>query len=140
MTGDDGRAREVLRSAVLFSELADDVLEELVRSGSRRRYAAGEYICRAEEPADSCFVVIDGVVRLEVGGHPVAELDSGVAFGEAAVWDGGPRGVDGIAGTDADVIELPGASMFRLVERDSGFAKRMLAYVVGVTRRSVPES
>ena len=140
MTDDDGRARAVLRNGFLFSELADDVLDELVSSGSRRWYAAGDRICRAEDPAGSCFVVLDGVVRLEMGGQSIAELDSGVAFGEAAVWDGGARGVDGIAGTEVEVIELPSASMFRLVDRDSGFAKRMLAYVVGVARRSVTAS
>jgi CRP-like cAMP-binding protein len=140
MAADDERVREVLRSGALFSDVTIDALDELVRGGSRRRYAAGETICRAEDAADSCFVVLDGLVRLTMGGQTIAEVGTSVAISEAAVWDGGPRGVDGEAATEVDLLELPAAAMLRLVERDSGFAKHMLAYVVGVARRSVAAS
>ena len=43
------------------------------------------------EPGNDLFLLLDGVIRVDVGGEPVAEMGPGAVFGERALLEGGTR-------------------------------------------------
>lgn len=67
---------------------------ELMRGSAKpkiRKVKAGSVITEQGEEADDLFLVLDGVVRVEVDGERVAEYGPGSMHGERAVLEGGRR-------------------------------------------------
>ncbi len=56
-----------------------------------KRLAAGEVVTKQGEPGSDLFLVLDGVVRIEVDGNRLAEYGPGSIHGERAVLEGGVR-------------------------------------------------
>jgi NTE family protein len=67
-----------LRDIPLFASLSNEALHRLQPRLSRRRYAEGEVILRAGDPAREMHVLVDGVARVELG-------EAG-ATGRRAIW------------------------------------------------------
>ncbi|TVR17988.1 MAG: hypothetical protein EA387_15570 [Nitriliruptor sp.] len=66
----------------------------IMRAGERpelRRLAVGELLTRQGEPGSELFLLLDGVVVVEVDDQPLAELGPGSIVGERAVLEGGVR-------------------------------------------------
>ncbi|MGH3260479.1 MAG: cyclic nucleotide-binding domain-containing protein [Trebonia sp.] len=57
----------------------------------RRRVAVGETLLDQGEPGEDLFLVLDGLLMLEVDGQEFAELGPGAIVGERAVLEGGRR-------------------------------------------------
>jgi hypothetical protein len=67
---------------------------QIMRAGSRprtRRLDVGERLTAQGEPSDEIYLLLDGVLRVDVDGDPVAELGPGVVVGERAGLEGGAR-------------------------------------------------
>jgi hypothetical protein len=56
-----------------------------------RKLTADETLTRQGEPGDELFLLLDGVLRVEVDGERLAELGPGAILGERAVLEGGVR-------------------------------------------------
>jgi hypothetical protein len=56
-----------------------------------RRAKAGTAVCEQGEPGAELFLVLDGIVRVEVDGERVAEYGPGSLHGERAALEGGRR-------------------------------------------------
>jgi CRP-like cAMP-binding protein len=56
-----------------------------------RGVKAGSVVMEQGEPGDELFLVLDGVVRVEVDGDRLAEYGPGSLHGERAVLEGGRR-------------------------------------------------
>jgi CRP/FNR family transcriptional regulator len=69
-----------------------------------RRVDGGGLVFREGDPADGCYVVLEGTVRIykERGGHEttLATLKQGEIFGEMALLDGAPRSASAAAGRE----------------------------------------
>jgi CRP-like cAMP-binding protein len=57
----------------------------------RRRLEAGEVLVRKGEPGNELFILLDGVLKVEVDGAVVARVGSGAILGERAMLEGGRR-------------------------------------------------
>ncbi len=84
------------------------------------------------DPAKGFFVVVFGQVKLALpssqGNEKVIEiLGPRQSFGEAVVFLDRPYPVFAEALTDSLVLHIASASVFELLERDTSFARRMLA-------------
>lgn len=67
---------------------------ELMRGSEKpkiRKVKAGKALTEQGEPGDELFLVLDGVVRIEVDGERLAEYGPGSMHGERAVLEGGKR-------------------------------------------------
>ena len=87
------RDREALVVEV-ESELERELSTEIMRGGARpevRRLAEGSELTRQGEPGDELYLVLDGVVRVDVDGRPLAELGPGAVIGERALLEEGIR-------------------------------------------------
>lgn len=76
---------------------------QLMQGGSKpkiRKVRAGEPIVNQGEPGRELFLLLDGVVRVEVDGKRLAEYGPGSMHGERAVLEGGTRTSTIVAVTD----------------------------------------
>jgi hypothetical protein len=76
------------------SELERRLAAAILREGSklvRRRVPRGEPLVEQGRPGDELFVLLDGVLDVEVDGEVVAQVGSGAILGEKAVLGDGHR-------------------------------------------------
>jgi mannose-6-phosphate isomerase-like protein (cupin superfamily) len=137
----DRNARTVALSATdLFRSLDRASLSDLADTSVHRKYRAKEFVFEVGQPADALYVVVQGSVALSVrrpdGGDDVLDTrQSPAAFGEAALWDGGPRMVSARAVDDADVLEIPSRRFKALVRSNPDIAEALLTQMASVIRR-----
>jgi hypothetical protein len=87
------RDREALVVEV-ESELERELSTQIMRGGARpevRWLPEGTELTRQGVPGDELYLVLDGVVRVDVDGRPLAELGPGAVIGERALLEGGVR-------------------------------------------------
>ena len=75
------------------SELERQMSNEIMRGGSPqiRRIKQGEALTRQGEPGDELYLLLDGVLSVDVNDEPVAEVGPGAILGERSVLEGGVR-------------------------------------------------
>ncbi|HET6965399.1 MAG TPA: cyclic nucleotide-binding domain-containing protein [Acidimicrobiales bacterium] len=98
---------------------------EFMRGGAKpavRRLKAGQPVVSQGEAGDELFLLLDGVVRVEVDGRRVAEYGPGSMHGERAVLEGGTRTSTVVAVTDCKVAVARADQLDRdaLVELSTG--------------------
>ena len=88
----------------------------IMRGGARptiRSLPAGETVCEQGEPGAELFLLLDGVVAVDVDGERLAELGPGAVLGERAGLEGGRRTATLRATTPARVAVAAGADLDR---------------------------
>jgi glutaminase len=91
----------------LLAELDADEIAAIVKLSTARRYAAGQRIIAAGEPANSLFFLQSGMVSVKLrSGVRLASLGPGMAFGEMAILEQS-RSADVFADTPVICLELP---------------------------------
>jgi CRP-like cAMP-binding protein len=86
-----------------------------------RSLRAGEALVRQGDPGNSLFLLLDGVLAVDVDGRSLPELGPGVIMGERAILEDGRRTATLTAVTPIRVAEAPGnlidpAALARLSE------------------------
>jgi hypothetical protein len=71
-----------------------------------RQLTAGSVLARQGDPGDEIYLLLDGVLALEVDGAAVSELGPGAVVGERAVLEGGRRTSTLTAATDVKVVAV----------------------------------
>jgi hypothetical protein len=74
--------------------LERELSRTIMRAGKKpekRKLAVGEVLVQQGEPGDSVFLLLDGVLTVEVDGKRIAEVGPGAILGERAVLEGGRR-------------------------------------------------
>jgi predicted acylesterase/phospholipase RssA/CRP-like cAMP-binding protein len=118
-------AISLLRNVPVLAGLSDELLHELLEQVSQRRVAAGAWILREGETADSLFIVVGGRVEVLDEGPPetlIRVLRRGDVLGELALLREGTRSVSARARRDVDLLELPRADFESLISRAPSFA------------------
>ncbi len=74
---------------------AERVLSRLLMTGAQkpriRTLAEGELLTLQGEPGDELYLLLDGVLRVQVDGQRLADVGPGAVLGERAVLEGGRR-------------------------------------------------
>lgn len=81
-------------TAEIESALERELSVSVMRGGEKpaiRKVKAGAELTTQGEPGNDLFLILDGVVRVEVGGERIAEYGPGSFHGERAVLEGGLR-------------------------------------------------
>jgi Cyclic nucleotide-binding domain len=76
------------------SALERQLSRELMQRGvtpARRKLEAGDTLVEQGEPGEELYVLLDGVLVVEVDGEEIAEIGPGAILGERAVLEGGTR-------------------------------------------------
>ncbi|QDP26444.1 glutaminase A [Bradyrhizobium cosmicum] len=96
-----------LGEQALLAEFDTDEIAAIVGLSTTRRYAAGQRIIAAGEPANSLFFLQSGMVSVKLrSGVRLASLGPGMAFGEMAILEQS-RSADVLADTPVACLELP---------------------------------
>jgi hypothetical protein len=93
----------------------------IMRGGARpqvRSLPQGSVLVKQGDPGDAVFLLLDGVLRIEVDGRPLAELGPGAVLGERAVLEDGRRTATLTAVTDIRVAAAPASVIDRQALRD----------------------
>jgi hypothetical protein len=96
--------------AEAVSRLEHALSAGIMRSGTqpeRRTVAAGDTLVVQGEPGDALFLVLDGLMDVEVDGEPVAEVGPGAVIGERAILEDGRRTATLRATTKVRVAAVP---------------------------------
>ena len=82
-------------------------------SPDRKRLSPGDTLVEQGEPGDELYLLLDGVLGVEVDGEEVAEVGPGAVLGERALLEGGTRKATLRATTAARVVVIPGDAIDR---------------------------
>lgn len=112
----------LLQAMPIFGALGPAALECLLEDAPAVQRAAGEWFFRESEAAESMYVLEQGSVRVlkrwDGNDWPLHVLHAGDCFGEMALMDFLPRSASVRAVEDCRAIEIAGAALQRLAERD----------------------
>lgn len=76
------------------SELERQLSEQIMRGGHRpevRRLSPGDVLTRQGQAGDEVYLLLDGVLRVDVDGEELADVGPGAVLGERAVLENGRR-------------------------------------------------
>ena len=93
------------------SDLERQMSADIMRgdnSAEVRRIRAGDTLTKQGEPGDELFLVLDGVVSIDVDSNVVGEVGPGAVLGERALLEGGVRTSTLTAVTPVRVAAAPG--------------------------------
>ena len=74
--------------------LERELSQTIMRGGTKpqfRKLTAGQALVEQGQPGDELFLMLDGVLSVEVDGKPLAEVGPGAILGERALLEGGSR-------------------------------------------------
>jgi hypothetical protein len=93
------------------SQLERDLSTTIMRGGAKpeiRRVRKNHTLVEQGEPGRDVYLLLNGVLRVEVDGEPLAELGPGAILGERAILEGGRRTATLRAATSCKVAVVPG--------------------------------
>ena len=137
MAGPKIKVEEFLNKLPLFNEIAPGELKQIADCVVESHVAKGEVIFRRGDPCAGFHIVIYGQVKLAFtspdGNEKVVEIiGPGHSFGEALMFMEKPYIVTAQALADTLLLHVPKQAVFDELERDTKFARKMLA---GLSRR-----
>jgi CRP/FNR family transcriptional regulator, cyclic AMP receptor protein len=121
-----------LADVPLFSALSKKDLAMIARSAEDVKVDAGKVLVTEGSAGAEFFVIVDGKARVTRRGRKVAELGSGLFFGDLALLDRAPRNATVVAETPMEVLVLGQREFAGLIDEVPGFAHKLLA---GLARR-----
>ncbi|HET9849915.1 MAG TPA: cyclic nucleotide-binding domain-containing protein, partial [Candidatus Dormibacteraeota bacterium] len=71
-----------------------EISQQIMRGGAKPQYrkiGAGQMLVEQGEPGEELFLLLDGVLSVEVDGKALAEVGPGAILGERALLEGGAR-------------------------------------------------
>lgn len=121
---------DLLRTMAATRELPDAELDLLLDAVKPVAFERGRRIYGAGEPAAACYLVVDGLVQLQLpsDGDAVdvcAYLTRGDGFGDEETLTGQPRSTHAVALGSTRLLELSAAALRTLVDRNPGVVERM---------------
>ena len=118
--------RSALRGIPIFSELTEDLREEIIAESSLLRLPAGEWLFRQDDAGDALYVVCSGrieVVRERPAPTSVLRvLGRGAAVGELALLTDSPRSASARGIRDSDILRVGREQVMGLLHESPAFA------------------
>lgn len=122
----DEHVRSAVRAVSVFSELSEELREELIANSTLRRLPAREWLFRQDDEGDALYVVSSGrleVVRERPGPPTVIRvLGSGAAVGELALLTDSPRSAGARAIRDSELLRVGRDQVLTLLNDSAPFA------------------
>jgi small-conductance mechanosensitive channel/CRP-like cAMP-binding protein len=102
---------ERLNQVSIFTPLSSEEIERLANASSNRVFAPGETIVQMGREGNSMFVIIRGLVRVQIptgswSNKVVNELRENDFFGEMSLLTGEPRSANVIAAEETEVLQI----------------------------------
>lgn len=132
VTTDRPDVAAILCRLPLFQAVSSAQIEHVARSARERRLARGEMLFQKGDPCRGFYAVVLGQIKLTFpagdGNEKVVEIiGPDQTFGEAVMFMDRPYPVAAAALADTQLLHIPSAGVFELLDGDPSFARRMLA-------------
>ena len=127
------------RKIILFQDLEDRELEQVLSRTRPREFPAGRVIIQEGDPGDSVYIMISGEVEITKQLTLVLDEDTpkervmirlkaedGVYFGEMSLLENDPRSATVTALSDCRVLELYQKDFLELVRNDPAMGLKVL--------------
>jgi CRP-like cAMP-binding protein len=116
----------------LFKAIGAATLSRLALATTRRQLKRGETLFRKGDPVTGMYVVVYGEIKLisrtpARGARLSGIVGPGQSFGEPVMFLERPAVVDAQAASDALVLHLPKEAVFKEIEDNPRFARRVIA-------------
>jgi len=122
----------ILGNVGLFSELPDQVLNEIAHLAEVERLPQGTIVFEKGDPGTKLYAILTGQVRVHDGQQTLAQLDQGEIFGEMAAIDTQPRSASVTTEEDTLLLCLDQAHLLELMSRQPEIS---LGIIRALTRR-----
>ncbi|CAN5881155.1 hypothetical protein BH20GEM1_BH20GEM1_12910 [soil metagenome] len=123
-----------LRQVEMFGGLAADDLLQIASVAEERTFDAGEYLFYEGEEGDYMYLVLEGRIRIEVGGREVAVTGAGKSTGEFAILDRRPRSASARAIDNTRTLAIHRADMAQILADNYSLVEGMFSYFTGIIR------
>jgi hypothetical protein len=140
-TGASGPAAPVikpgsLRRVKIFADLSDEQLEQLIQFMEVVTVRQATELAKQGQAGDAMYLVLEGElrVRMMISGKEttLVTLGAGDFFGEASLFDHGPRSADVLANHDSVLLKISATSFEKLVADVPTLAAPLL-FAIGKT-------
>ena len=109
-----------LNRVSIFAPLSDEEIERLANASTTRIYAPGESIVRMGQEGNSMFVVISGVVKVQIPEltyqKTIGTLHENDFFGEMSLLTGEPRSATVVAHEESEVLRIDKSGLAPIFE------------------------
>lgn len=106
------------------------IQEVFRRTDDHRSFKPGEAIFREGEPGSQMFILVQGIVEVQVGNSIIGAFEPIEIFGEMAVIDAGPRSASVIAKTDCKLIAVNQSRFLFLIQQKPQLAIHIMSMLV----------
>ena len=120
---------DLLKTVPLFAGCGSRELKAIAASGREVRFEPGTAICTEGDTGIGLHVIVQGEVKVQVGGRTRRRLGPGSFFGEMAVLDGGPRTATVTSETPLVTFTVPVWGFRNLLKEHPSLAAKMLEEV-----------
>jgi len=125
---------ETLRRFELFEGMSDDELARKVELFEPIRRLAGERVTREDDFGYSLFLVINGRLKVDVGGDEIDTIEAGDCFGEVSLVTGKKRNATVTALETCELAKIMTWDFGQLMEEHPVLAGRIKAIADARTR------
>ena len=129
-----------LRRVPLFSGMTDRAAQAVADLAHEVDFEDGTAVVTEGEPGDAFYLVLDGVVRVTLGGTRVRDLGAGDFICEIALIDGRPRTATGITIGPVHALVIERVAFNELMERHPAIRLGILMALTERIRRDEREA
>ncbi len=126
--------KDALKKVHFFSQLPDEILEEITENLKARLLLEGEVLFNEGDPGDELIIVEEGKISIYVpeegaprGGQSIRIFQAGEMFGEMALIDREPRSLSARAIEPSRILTLRGDDFRRIVSQSPEMAFLVMA-------------
>ncbi len=118
-----------VKSVPIFSSCTPKELKGVATSGKEVSFEAGRVICKEGETGVGLHIILEGEVKVLVGGRTRRRLGPGAFFGEIALLDGGPRSASVVAETPVRTFAITSWNFRSVLKEHPSMPVKMLEEV-----------
>lgn len=122
--------QEFLKNTLLFADLTEDELVEIILLGQQRPFEKDSVIFEEGDPGDSLYLIVEGGVRISLirssGEEALAILRAPDIFGEMTLFDFQPRSAHAIAHEDCSLFEISNTALLNLFKENKEIGYKFL--------------
>jgi CRP/FNR family cyclic AMP-dependent transcriptional regulator len=133
-------SRALIQNTRLFAELDDEAIDDLSRRSRLRNYRRGDTIFMEDDPGDTLFCVVSGLVKVFVTSTHgedlvLATVGPGDSFGELSLLDGEGRSASAEAVDACSLLIVDRAGFVELLRARPELVDRLLRTLGALVRR-----
>ncbi|MDQ3218227.1 MAG: cyclic nucleotide-binding domain-containing protein [Actinomycetota bacterium] len=128
-TQTDSQLVTFVKSVPIFSSCTPKELKGVATSGKEVSFEAGRVICKEGETGVGLHIILEGEVKVLVGGRTRRRLGPGAFFGEIALLDGGPRSASVVAETPVRTFAITSWNFRSVLKEHPSMPVKMLEEV-----------